>query len=175
MTDKEAMKMALEALEFHVLGFNQVRKMELAIETLEQALAQPEQEPVALNKSMTLECPAYLHGLAQGEQAGFNGLTESETSQTMSVAGLRKPEQEPAAWVEPQLHPKDVIKLALKAGFTKDAINVWLVSMEKLIAFAAPPSKSWVSLTDEEIWENQGLDDLVWGRNIEAALRSKNT
>ena len=44
MIDREAMKMALEALECHVLGFNQVRKMELAIEALEQALAQPEQE-----------------------------------------------------------------------------------------------------------------------------------
>lgn len=39
----------------------------------------------------------------------------------------------------------------------------------------APPSKLWVSLTDEEIWENQGLDDLVWGRNIEAALKERNT
>jgi hypothetical protein len=40
---RKAAEMALEALEFHVLGFNQVRKMELAIEALEQALAQPEQ------------------------------------------------------------------------------------------------------------------------------------
>ena len=42
MTDREAMKMALEALEMHVLGFDGVRKMELAIEALETALAQPE-------------------------------------------------------------------------------------------------------------------------------------
>jgi hypothetical protein len=44
----EAMKQALEALEFHVLGFDQVRKMELAIEALEKAIEQAEkQEPVA--------------------------------------------------------------------------------------------------------------------------------
>ena len=47
MTKDEAMRLALEALECHVLGFDQVRKMELAIEALEQALEQPEQELVA--------------------------------------------------------------------------------------------------------------------------------
>jgi len=42
----EAMKQALEALEFHVLGFDQVRKMEIAIQALEQAIEQAEkQEP----------------------------------------------------------------------------------------------------------------------------------
>ena len=44
----DAMKQALEALEFHVLGFDQVRKMELAIQALEQAIEQAEkQEPEA--------------------------------------------------------------------------------------------------------------------------------
>ena len=39
-----------------------------------------------------------------------------------------------------------------------------------------PPTKrEWVGLTDQEIWEAAGLDDLVWGRNIEAKLRERNT
>ena len=37
------LQQALEALEMHVLGFDGVRKMELAIEALEAELAKPEQ------------------------------------------------------------------------------------------------------------------------------------
>jgi hypothetical protein len=44
-------------------------KIDQAIAALEAELAKPEQaekqEPVALNKNMTLECPAYLHDLAK--------------------------------------------------------------------------------------------------------------
>jgi hypothetical protein len=41
--------------------------------------------------------------------------------------------------------------------------------------YTAPPKRQWVGLTDQEIWEADGLDDLVWGRNIEAKLRERNT
>jgi len=42
---REIMQQALEALEMHVLGFDGVRKMELAIAALEAELAKPEPEP----------------------------------------------------------------------------------------------------------------------------------
>lgn len=42
--------------------------------------------------------PALRQALAQDEQVGFNGLTESETEQTMSVKGLST-EQEPVTWI----------------------------------------------------------------------------
>jgi hypothetical protein len=40
--------------------------------------------------------------------------------------------------------------------------------------YTAPTRKEWVGLTDDEIWEADGLDDLVWGRNIEAKLKELN-
>lgn len=44
MTDlRQAAEMALEALEMKVLGFNGTRKIELAIEALESALAKPDE------------------------------------------------------------------------------------------------------------------------------------
>ena len=47
MTDREAMKMALEAMEWHVSRTRPIEKTTEAMDALRQALAQTEQEPVA--------------------------------------------------------------------------------------------------------------------------------
>ncbi len=65
------MQQALDALEMHVLGFDGVRKMELAIEALEAELAKPD-ETETLKKC-----------LFQMQNAAIE---------------LAKPEQEPVAW-----------------------------------------------------------------------------
>lgn len=75
MTDREIMQQALHALEDSM--YPQKRQFD-AIVGLKQALAQP--EPVALNKNMTLGCPAYLHGLAQPEQESPHSATHSADS-----------------------------------------------------------------------------------------------
>jgi hypothetical protein len=145
MTDREVMKMALHGLldarEVMILENNDKNAYQDEIEALRQALAQPEQEPVAYLYHDTA-CAELANPLADSTLLVLacdrkpNGRNETP----LYAAPPSKPDVNQEL-VEPQLHPKDVIKLALKAGFTKDAINVWLVSMEKLIAFAAPPSK----------------------------------
>ena len=122
MTDlRKAAEMALDALELERTDDNG-NKVDLvipAIEALRQALAQPEQEPVA-----------YLCENAVGYKY--------------------------FRWKKPTSHYKPIA------------------------LYTAPPSKPWVSLTDEEI-------DYIWGvtppdyenffefpRAIEAALRKKN-
>jgi hypothetical protein len=54
MTKDEAMKMALEALEFFKglsLSMNEIERAEEAITAIKEALAQPEQEPMLLIQS----------------------------------------------------------------------------------------------------------------------------
>jgi hypothetical protein len=51
MTDKEALKLALEALEYHTEQTRPIWKTEQAITAIKQALAAPAQEPVA-----TVQC-----------------------------------------------------------------------------------------------------------------------
>ena len=122
---RQAAKMALEALEMNALGFNVIRKIELAIEALESALAKPERwTPVEIGVDVT---PEGTH-----------------------VVGMYV------------LMPEAVRHVFYSQFHT------------------APPSKPWVSLTDEEI-------DYIWGvtppdyenffefpRAIEAKLKEKN-
>ena len=46
MTDREIMQQALDALEYHTMQTRPISHTDKAIEALEAALAQPEQEPV---------------------------------------------------------------------------------------------------------------------------------
>jgi len=70
---RKAAEMALEALEMHVLGFDGVRKMGLAIEALESALAKPD------------ETETLKRCLFQMQEA---------------AKALAQPEQEPIAWIK---------------------------------------------------------------------------
>jgi len=116
----EAMKLALEALEVVPIPPAKGRRaLEAAMETLRQAIEQVEKdqaefeelvtkvqelekqaceiirndkeikdwEAIAADQAMTI---AMLK--SEQEPVGFNGLTELETAQTMSVRGLSKPE-----------------------------------------------------------------------------------
>jgi hypothetical protein len=64
---REIMQQALDALEMHVLGFDGVRKMELAIEALEAELAKPD-ETETLKKCLFQMQNAAIE-LAKPEQA----------------------------------------------------------------------------------------------------------
>ena len=63
---RAAAEMALEALEMHVLGFDGVRKMELAIEALESALAKPDETETL--KRCLFQMQEAAKALAQPEQ-----------------------------------------------------------------------------------------------------------
>jgi len=150
---REAMQKALDALEYHTMQTRPITHTDKAIEALKEALAEPEQETVALNKNMTLGCPAYLHELPKPEQ-------EPEiVRRVRRYAGKRR-----ESVGSPHITAKECIALAN-----------WIDSM-----LAAPPRKTWVGLTDEEIldlWianhKDTGATD-VFSRAIEAKLKEKN-
>lgn len=160
MTDQErkAMEMALEALEWNTTHRDDDNaKRRDAIEALRQALAQ---------NPLDIADRAYF----AGKQAGIE-----ET--------LAQPEQEPAAWMgitdNPYCDDADCNDPNGRAMRWHKKL-LYLRKQE----YTAPPSKPWVSLTDEErnkLWK----DVIGWGdpshdeedlmKAIEAALRSKNT
>ena len=119
----------------------------------------------------------------------INGLTESETSASMSVMGLSKPsqpeqktdwegiaadqaltialmnsEQEPVAWMTQArnfIHPSEC---------TKSEAKMW-----GWLPVYTSPAREWVGLTDDEraeCWSSSAKQSAI---NIEAKLKEKNT
>lgn len=126
--NRELLKQALEALEMHVLGFDGVRKMELAIEALESELAKPEQEPVAfLFDDMTWTCQ--------------KSWTNEITGGTPVYAKPFKNYEEPVAWMEKE-DCGDMTFTLVKPTYDNDLIPL----------YTAPPRKPWVGLSSED-WE----------------------
>lgn len=167
MTDREAMKIALDALEMHVLGFDGVCKMELAIEALEAALAQPDETETL--KRCLFQMQEAAKALAQPEQEPFK---PDWVIYRQGVAdGAAQPEQEPVAWyAKDNLEINDEVEVIWNSEMPKYA-HVWIP------LYTAPPRKEWVGLTEDEVFEflSGGVDGCEDINNIEEALRSKNT
>jgi len=108
--------------------------------------AKPEQEPVALNKNMTLGCPAYLHELA-------------------------KPEQEPVAHLWECIGRWSAY-LATNGKQGNLAPPTWLVDAVK--AATASPRKEWVGLNAKDLSEipPSCFEGAIWA---DAKLKEKNT
>lgn len=159
---RKAMEMALEALELDCTDIdgNEVDLVTPAIKALRQALAQPEQEPDNWwdNKEYVKE--------RFGDNAKIVGVKHGLPAGSFKQP---QPKQEPVAWV-------------------KDGV-LWNSDLpEKFTGglYTAPPSKPWVSLTDEEMDEcikkadyNQGQYKRTqyWAHlatAIEAALKERN-
>ena len=161
MTKDEALKMALEALEyFRDTGTrpSDLAMSEDAITAIKEALAQPEQEHFALKHRI-----AELEGAVIGLQAQ-----------------LAQPEQEPVGWF----------------GYDQGT-RIWFETNKgednSVPLFTAPPQRTWVGLTDEEIYAIYGQAEVLvhdsWVGNgtvglmfpitlykmFEAKLKEKNT
>ena len=162
---KEALKMALEALETLMIERGSI--YDQAITAIKEALAQPEQEPVAW------VYPEGLEALRAGKPWTAYG-TRQEPNNTAFYLSPQ-PDIPPYAWVT----------------FTPygDEDDVWYENPEgqllegwtyKPLYDTTPPQRTWVGLTDEEAYKiYRDCGDLNVriniARAIEAKLRSKNT
>lgn len=159
MTDREAMKLALDALENNryiieseIHPPEALEEVDVAIAVLRQALEQPECNPH----------PDAPHG--------FN--RESSHSLGRYVCDCEGWEPEPVAWA------------SIKNGYP----DAWIWNPEyvkanpnvQLTLYTAPPKREWQGLTDEEIAEGarqswvdkQAFESAVWW--AESKLREKN-
>ena len=113
-----------------------------------EALAQPEQEPVA---NYCKECLTY-----NGHQEGCSQYTTPP-----------QPEQEPVAWMEGES----------VYWHTNQSLNDWIRANGTPL-YTAPPQRTWVGLTDEdkaELDAKYGDDTLAHLDAVEAKLKEKNT
>jgi len=98
---------------------------------------------------------------------------------------LAQPEQEPVAWVSSE---ELLVMRGNALGGAKDwRINVGLVKQDGDVGlYTIPPQRTWVGLTDEEIWgtisrvgtsssDVNPYAKLADARAIEAKLKEKNT
>ena len=161
-TQTEALKLALEALEYHTAQTRPIEQTNEAITAIKEALAQKEQEPVAW------VYPECLEALKAGKPWTAYGTRQEPNNTALYLSP--QPDIPPYAWVT----------------FTPygDEDDVWYENPEgqllegwsyKPLYDTTPPQKPWVGLDEEDDidWEEGGsLRDLV--KAVEAKLRSKN-
>jgi len=168
---RKAAEMALEALEDSM--YPQKKQFD-AIVGLKQALAQEEQEPVELKNLRDVHAAQGSDGTWNSNQymcGLFNGLELALSifeNREPLYKELSQPEQEPVAAVE-----------LITIGSEQTIAVAWHDSNAFKLGvklYTAPPSKPWVSLTDDEmkeIWEGHGYYVTLF-KKIEAKLKEKN-
>ncbi len=169
MTDKEAMKLALDALETLMIERGSI--YEKAIAALKERLAQPAQEPVAHWSDCAVHSePAYpksecdCGGIVA--VADYTALSDKYVALSDKYVALKAQhkEQEPVAWL---LTDKNINSLQVDsiqrlidglnhAHHTDIRVRIngqdewfeadWLKHMVR----ATPPQRTWVNLTDED-------------------------
>jgi hypothetical protein len=183
----ELMKQALEALE---RGETKLRYE--AITALREALAQPEQEPVACQYAKDVAMPEYRCAgkcqYAQPEQEQWDAIPDAFNewwNADYDDTGNPYRKDSPAYWAwsgwkaaskQPEQEPV----------CDKDPQGCWNVRCQlgKVCKHAAP--RQWQGLTDEEInslWDGHvvpvfgknGINPIVFARTIETRLKEKNT
>ena len=169
MTEREAMKLALEALE--TLDCGDTYKTHNAASALRKALAQPEQEPVAW---ITRESKWRLTGggnsigtvpvhAKQSNIASIPLYTTPPHQPVSNTDELAQPEQEPVAYT----NGTDVI---LAKHWTADyPPEGW-----EPLGYTTPPQRTWVGLTDEDLANCSG-HEVRWALYWEKLLKERNT
>ena len=144
----EAMKQALEALE----GCEDVTADVLkAITAIKEALAQPEQEPVAYTGNGTAGREADVR------PTGF-----------FFQADKRQPEQKPVGEVY-GWHGVGVGQPLCRFNVTESDMPVGS------LLYTTPPQRTWVGLTKKEVHDLFHPDFEIFHQRIEAKLKEKNT
>ena len=161
-TQTKALKLALEALKYHTAQTRPIHQTNEAITAIKEALAKPEQKPIAW------VYPEGLEALKAGKPWTAYGTRQEPNNTALYLSP--QPDIPPYAWVT----------------FTPygDEDDVWYENPEgqllegwtyKPLYDTTPPQRTWVGLDEEDDidWEEGGsLRDLV--KAVEAKLRSKN-
>ena len=87
-----------------------------------------------------------------------------------------QPEQEPVAWAVVGDGKFGKVEIGQHVEIDLDACSYWVNRGYSLVpCYTAPPKRSWVGLTDEEIEDCMEMSIQKTCRAIEAKLKEKNT
>jgi hypothetical protein len=170
MTKYEALKMALEALEYHTAQTRPIHQTSEAITAIKEALAHPEQDSTYTYASNLAKTIWQIHYMKDSPEWKPLDTTEGVLTQIDNMTcGLvrekppqpKEPEQEPVAWVYPEGLE------ALKAGKPWTAYGT-LQEPNNTALYLSPqpdiPPYAWVTFTP------YGEEDDVWYENPEGQL-----
>ncbi len=162
MTKDEALRLALEALEYP--GPSWIEARQPAITALKAAL-EAKDEPVVWNEGV----PAMLPKQKEGETF------------IVSYEPKLEAKDEPVAWISPT---ELLVMRGNALGGAKDwRINVGLKPEDGDVGlYTTPPQRAWVGLTDVEVngfseqyWDDDNMSMHSLIKAIEAKLKEKNT
>jgi hypothetical protein len=182
MTKDTALRLALEALKESLyattaksqhLAFEAITAIKAALEAKDEPMKKLqvtlEDRPVDIElaqyKRMFEDACANLGAINQALGLDFNdGGAESIL---FAIEELRGRSQEPVAWMVYTLDGKSVCVTDNPTHFTPEH--------RALPLYTTPPQRTWVGLTDEEVWECYSGQGSVFYQAIEAKLKEKNT
>jgi hypothetical protein len=171
------MQQALDALKYHTEHTYPFHLTNVAIEALQKALAQPEQEVCVCcgdYEKCFKACTPRGRWLAEKElahleQVDYEKLTAKfgEQAKEYLVAAKKswEPNQRPVAWLHPD-KKVDVIAPTILGWFDKP-----------VPLYTAPPRKEWVGLTDDEVHDILNCKRGGWVdiKKVEQILKDKNS
>ena len=176
MTKDEALKLALEALKELVAQtegrFFCMKHDHVALQNARYAIARAREAlaPIEIKKELALQA---LHD-------------ENERLGLYEDAYGAQPKQEPVAWKLVPIKPTDEMLKAMDECSTEGyderlyaghAASVYMAAVD---VAPTPPQRTWVGLTDKEIWtvlqfRGYNTDTIEIAKAIEAKLKEKNT
>jgi hypothetical protein len=165
----DAMKQALEALEYHQEQTRPIHKTQETITALRQAIAEAEKESILQEISdigqWDTSDMAHRSGGLSVEQA-LNGLAETS----------REIEQEPVAWMFEEYGESSRGMRWFKCLGTEKPQHPESTYRNITPLYTAPVKREWVGLTDEEIKNilDCGRGGLVDIKKAEQILKEKN-
>lgn len=153
---REALKLALEALEKYACDFGSSDLSVKAMYVVREALAQPDQL-FQENERLHVENRRLIERIETiGVPVGVGGFVTTTT----------QPKQEPVAWMEGES----------VYWHTNPSLNDWIRANGTPL-YTTPPQRTWVGLTDEEREELMDTYDVAstdYVQAIEAKLKEKN-
>jgi hypothetical protein len=186
MTDRELLQQALDALKYHTEHTYPFHLTNVAIEALQKALAQPEQESI----QAIADVIDYLYGtgadndMANRAHFALKQLQINLRDQTalhLLYKGdyedlLAKPEQEPAAWRNAAICLGEDLYSVGPNGYYDMTAKQWL-DWALSVVNTEPSRKEWVGLTEGELIDIKDCNRGFWvnAAKIEQLLKDKNT
>jgi hypothetical protein len=182
---RQAAETVLEALEMNALGFNNIRKIELAIEVLESALAKPDETETL--KRCLFQMQEAAKALVQSDIGISRGVWSDDANDFMQypersdlIGGKTDCVEEPANFTTDVVEPETPIHTQQALNQLPDATKMIDKVCIKYWRQVTMESGRWATTdsmsrdTAEKLLSDEYREAFPWGEIVEAKLKEKN-